>query len=82
MTPPTHDTFLDRSLEELTGERQDACLLLEAAEAEHGHDSMERSAAFEDWWAAYRLWFDTWEATWRSHQDHPHHPPKGTRRSA
>jgi hypothetical protein len=82
MSPPIQGSFLDCSLEELDGERKFACLLLEATQKEHGYNSMLSVAAYEDWWAVYRLWFDNWEAAWHSHQTYLHRPPHGTRHRA
>ena len=79
MPSRSHGTFVDRALEELDGERKVASLLLEATEREHGPTSTLTAAAFDDYWATYRLWFDTWEASWRWHQMQcqPRHHTRG-----
>jgi len=71
MSQGPHDTFLDRSLIELEEERKAAWRALEIAFHERGSGSVEFTKAFELWHAVHRLWWDTWEATWRSYQDYP-----------
>jgi len=79
MSEGPHETFLERSLTELEQERKTAWRALEIAFHERQPGSVEFTEAFEVWHAVHRLWWDTWEATWRSYQTHHRRPPQGTR---
>ena len=76
MRPLTQGTFLDRSLIKLEAERKLAWRALEAAYQEHGSSSVEFAEAFELWHSVHRLWWDTWEAAWRSYQTRYRRPQR------
>jgi hypothetical protein len=78
MPPSNLGTFLDRSLVDLDAERKSAWRALEIAYQERGSGSLAFTEAFELWHAVHRLWWDTWEAAWRSYQVHHRRSHRGT----